>query len=155
MAIKLKEAFKLFDKSDKSMSKLDAIYDKIENMVQPDTKYTLYLCDEKENRSLAANRYYWGVVLKTIFDHTGIESEDMHEVLKSKFNPKKLSVGIESEEIEIGATTKSLSTEDFIRYIEKVRLWALESLECYIPLPQETEKAEFQDLYIEATHMKI
>jgi len=157
MAIKLKKEFKISDKA--RLDVLDKIYDELEAQIKTDVKYKLYLCDEKENRTLAANRYYWGVVLKVLQEYTGIDTEDMHEVLKSKFNPKKVSVGTE-DEIEIGASTKGLDTEEFIRYIEKVRIWATEALStptnmCYIPLPQEVIKPEYQDLYIESTHRKI
>lgn len=155
MSIKGKHKFTVGDiETDEGLESFDKALDVLEEKLKSDTEYTLYLCDHKKNRSLAANRYYWGVVIKELQKHTGIDTEDLHEVLKFRFNKKK--VDITGDTTEIGASTKGLTSEEFIKYIEKVRMWAMEKLDgLYIPLPQEVSDPAFQDLYIEAMHMKV
>ena len=155
MSIKGKSKFNYEDHSETGgLAAFDKAVEALESKLKEGTEYTLYLCDHKKNRSLAANRYYWGVVIKELQKHTGIDTEDLHEFLKFQFNKKK--VDITGDTAEIGASTKNLTTEEFIKYIEKVRIWALEKLDgLYIPLPQEVSDPAFQDLYIEAMHMKV
>tara|TARA_R110002020_G_C15844217_1_gene735468 strand:- start:82 stop:558 length:477 start_codon:yes stop_codon:yes gene_type:complete len=153
MAIKANEKFEMKDLDD--FESFEDALDKIEEKLKPNTKYTLYLLDSEKNRTLSANRYYFGVVLKTIAEHMGesnldIVIEDLHEVLKGRFNSK--TVIIDGEAYEIGETTKKMSQNRFVEYIEEIREWSLDSLKCYIPLPQEVVKAEFGDLYIQSYH---
>jgi len=153
MAIKFNEKFSIPEGEELIIP--DETLDKLEAKLKENTKYTLYLLDSEKNRTLSANRYYFGVVLKTIAQHMGeknldIVIEDLHEVLKGRFNSK--TVVVEGEAYEIGETTKKMSQNRFIEYIEEIREWSLDSLNCYIPLPQEVVKAEFSDLYIESYH---
>lgn len=152
MAVKTKAEF-ITGEDVSKLGSFDRAIDKLEEKLKPNTEYTVYLCDKKKNRSLAANRYYWGVVIKVLEEHTGIDSEDFHEVLKFQFNKKKIS--ILEEEQEIGESTKKMTQDQFEKYIEKIRDWALNELDCYIPLPQEVTGVDFQDLYIEAKEAKI
>ena len=39
----------------------------------------------KAQRTSKANRYYWGVVIHLLSEHTGYEPDEMHEVLAFKF----------------------------------------------------------------------
>ena len=41
---------------------------------------------KRETRSNPQNRYYWGVVIDTLSKELGYEPEEMHEILKYKFN---------------------------------------------------------------------
>ena len=151
--IKSKQAFKIASLSD--MSSLDESLDKIEEKIREGVDYTLYLMDKSKNRTLSANRYYFGVVLKTISEHMGeknlgVTIEDLHEVLKGKFNNKV--VLIDGEAYEIGETTKKMTQDSFVQYIELIRDWSLENLNCYIPLPHQVIGVDFGDLYIQAYH---
>jgi len=151
MAIKAKAKFKIDDLDD--LTAFEDALDVLDKKIKVDTEYTIYLLDKKKSRTLNANRYYFGVVLKTICEEVGTRDvdmvvEDLHEAMKGKFNKKV--VMIEGEAYEIGETTKKFKQQDFIDYIEKVREWSLETLNCYIPLPQEVVESDFGDLYIEA-----
>src|ERR1039457_5947417 len=42
----------------------------------------------KHPRTNSQNRYYWGVVVKEIAQHTGHDPEQIHEALKIMFSPK-------------------------------------------------------------------
>lgn len=153
MAIKAKAKFKIDDLDD--LTAFEDALDVLDKKIKVDTEYTVYLLDKKKSRTLNANRYYFGVVLKTICEEVGTRDvdmvvEDLHEAMKGKFNKKV--VMIEGEAYEIGETTKKFKQQEFVDYIEKIREWSLETLNCYIPLPQEVVESDFGDLYIEAYH---
>lgn len=149
MAIALKEKIRI---NPENLTLLDRLYDKIEEL--PEGEYMVYLLNQKPNRSLQQNRYYFGVVLRALKEHTGISVDDMHDVLKFRFNPKVISFS-GMDEVKIGGSTKEMTTDVFMEYIEKIRQWAIENLECYIPLPQEVTGEDYSDLYIQAIDLKI
>lgn len=91
---------------------------------------------EKKARSLNQNAYMWGVVYKLIADFTGENEDDIHEILKKKFLGESTIMIGGIEEI-IGRSTTKLSTVEFEEYLTKVRAWANEKLEVFIPLPNE------------------
>lgn len=90
-------------------------------------------------RSVQANRYYWGVVVDLLSDHTGYTPDEIHEVLKAKFIPKKLAVSDGNGEIKgefvIGGTTTEMNKLEFGEYITRIREWAAEELDVVIPDP--------------------
>tara|TARA_R110000744_G_scaffold7342_6_gene25366 strand:- start:1191 stop:1658 length:468 start_codon:yes stop_codon:yes gene_type:complete len=151
--IKFKEKFKIIEDGD--MSPLDDVLDKLEPKIKEGEDYTLYLLDHKKNRTLNANRYYHGVVLKVLCEEIGIKNPDitaahLHEVMKAKFNAKM--VLIDGIPYEIGESTTKINKDRFKDYIESIREWALETFNCWIPLPEEVIESDFGDLYIEAYH---
>jgi hypothetical protein len=92
----------------------------------------------KNNRTIQQNRYYWGIVVKLIAEHTGHDPEQLHELLKQKFSPKwyftpekNLMMGGAS----IPTSTARLDTLEFVEYTEKCRMWANEFFNLNIPLP--------------------
>jgi hypothetical protein len=93
----------------------------------------------KAARSVLQNRYYWGVVVDLLSDHTGFSPEELHEILKAKFLPKKLAVcdgnGEVQGEFVIGGSTAKLNKLEFGEYVERIRQWAAESLDVVIPDP--------------------
>ena len=92
-------------------------------------------------RSLSQNAYYWGVVVQTLSEHTGFTPDEMHEVLKAKFLPKKLAVTDGNGEIKgefvIGGTTTRLNKIQFGDYLRDIHVWASEDLRVHIPAPNE------------------
>src|SRR5574343_332589 len=91
--------------------------------------------EEKQTRSNNQNSYYWGVVLKILADELGYTIDEMHEVLKYKFLPKK-EIDIKGEKVKIGSSAK-LKTDEFEKYLEEIRIFASTSLGITIPLPNE------------------
>ncbi len=93
----------------------------------------------KHPRTGQQNRYYFGVVVKEIAQHTGHDSEQVHELLKQKFSPKcQMTVTLNPTSLEaIPTSTARLDTIAFVEYTEKCRMWANEFLELQIPLPNE------------------
>lgn len=90
-------------------------------------------------RSIPQSRWYWGVIVEMLSEHTGFSPDEMHEVLKAKFLPKKLAVQDGNGEIRgefvIGGTTTSLNKIEFGEYCEAIRRWAAEELDVVIPDP--------------------
>jgi hypothetical protein len=99
-------------------------------------KYVIQLKQYRENRSANQNRYYWGVVLEYLSD-TGFTKEEMHEVLKRKFNPITKTLEATGESWVVGGSTTELDTADMEEYLESVRRFAVQELNIKIPLPNE------------------
>lgn len=97
----------------------------------------------RATRSLAQNAYYHAVVLVYLARHTGMDVAVWHDMLKVKFLSKEEFVkspeGIIVEKFTLGDTTRKLDTQEFDDYIERIRLWAAEKLNLYIPVPNEVE----------------
>jgi hypothetical protein len=97
-------------------------------------KYAIEIKQYREGRSNPQNRYYWGVVLSLLSNHTGFTPEEMHETLKQKFlfTFKPLPTG---EEIKIPGSTADLDTAQFEEYLEHVKRFAIQELDVLIPDP--------------------
>jgi hypothetical protein len=92
----------------------------------------------KNRRSTMQNAYLWGVVYKEIqlalIDlGNDLSTEDVHEFLKSKFNPVEIK-GTETVDT-IGGSTAGMNKEEFSTYIDKISKWAFDFLNIEIPLP--------------------
>jgi hypothetical protein len=93
----------------------------------------------KATRSEQQNRWYWGVIVELLADHTGYSRDEMHEVLKAKFLPKRVALcdgnGVVVDDFVIGGSTAKLNKQTFGEYCEAIRSWAAESLGVVIPDP--------------------
>jgi len=91
---------------------------------------------KKNKRTTSQNAYYFGVVVAILSEHTGYETEEIHEILKHiflGFEMKKIG----KEKVLVRKSTKTLSTIDFITYLDKIQRWAAIDLDVYIPSPEE------------------
>lgn len=84
-------------------------------------------------RSNQENRYYWGVVIKTLSDHTGYSDDEMHDALRMLF------LKDHTESIPTIRSTAALTTVEFEEYMTKIRAWASQELSVYVPEPNEVE----------------
>lgn len=95
----------------------------------------------RATRSLSQNAWYWGVIVELISEHTGYTPDEVHELLKAKFIPKKLAVQDGNGEIKgefvIGGSTQKLNKLTFGEYCEAIRQWAAQDLDIVIPDPVE------------------
>jgi endo-beta-N-acetylglucosaminidase D len=95
---------------------------------------------KKATRSPQANRWYWSCVVGLVAEHTGYTPDEIHEIYKAKFLPKRLAVSDGNGEIKgefvIGGTTTKLSTAEFADYCDRIRQWAAEALDVIIPDPE-------------------
>ncbi len=98
------------------------------------------LTRRRATRSIQANAYYWGVVLHALSEHTGYTPDELHDICKAKFLPKRLAINNGNGEVVgefvLGGSTRSLNTNEFYEYVERIRQWSAE-LDCYIPDPNE------------------
>lgn len=94
-------------------------------------------------RSARANRYYWGVVLKAVAEHTGQKAETLHEIWCGMFLPnehKRVEFfnRLTGEHLVVetdGRRTSKLTGGPFYDYVEECRVWAAEWLGVTTPDP--------------------
>ena len=100
---------------------------------------------EAKSKSTQANRYYFGVVVAHVvaaleaLQGVPFTTEEAHDVLKSYCNAKEVTTnkGI----INAPRTTKGMTNEEFIAYVDRCIKWAAEYLSIDIP--------DSQDYFIE------
>jgi len=115
-----------------------------------DTPIKLIIERKKKTRSIAQNRYYWGVIIKTLHAHFSDWSpgewtrEAVHALLKEKFLPgiyemdrPAFVVPATGEQIQAPYTTTALSTTLFAAYVDSIIAWAWNDLEIFIDPPSE------------------
>jgi hypothetical protein len=90
----------------------------------------------KASRSLASNRYYWGVVLAYLSEETGFTKDESHQLMQKMFLKYTKDAPDGTSELFVRSTT-SLNTAEMNDYIEQIRIFAVSELGCYIPEPNE------------------
>ena len=94
----------------------------------------------KNRRSEPQNRYLWGVVyseLRIRLKELGNDftNEEVHELMKLKFNPVPLA-GPDGEVLDYcGGSTAKMNKEEMGIYLDKIIQWAAEFLGIEIPTP--------------------
>lgn len=89
----------------------------------------------KRGRTNPQNNWYWGVLVAMIADEMGVLPDQAHEMLKWKF----LKVGVEykGKRYEVAKSSANLSTKEFGDFCDRIRDWASQELNLYIPAPDE------------------
>ena len=98
-----------------------------------------YTPSHKE-RSNPQNRYYWGIVVESLSDHTGYDREEVHEIIKRKFlTEHRIIRGKKGEviQVEVSNKTSNLDTKQFEDLMSRIRIWASRELSVFIPEPNE------------------
>jgi hypothetical protein len=99
-------------------------------------------------RASQANRYYWGVCIKEItirlreLGHQWITDEDVHDMMKIKFNYERI-VSEQGETLELPKSTTDLTKMQFFEYVENIRMWAAGFLGIDIPDPHQKLTMDF------------
>lgn len=106
--------------------------------LDPEKYYSVEIKKYRNTRSQHQNAYYWGVVVNILSKELGYDSDEIHEILKAKFNTKK-TILPNGEEVEHVDTTTNKDTYEFNLYIEEIQRWASQELGIYIPDPEEFE----------------
>ncbi len=99
----------------------------------PEGEYKVFVTDQKNTRSTQQNKFYWGVVLPVLAGHTGYRIDEMHDICKYKFNKGVFTDPETGEVLDIGKSTTALKVDEFITYIDAIKQWSLEALNCLIP----------------------
>jgi hypothetical protein len=100
-------------------------------------KGTVYVTLERETRSSNLNKYYFGVVVKLISQHTGMTSSEVHLELKKRFIPVFFRDRYKRQEVIYGGGTAYLTNKQFWEYIEHCVIFAQDFFDIYIPQPNE------------------
>lgn len=100
-------------------------------------RVTIRVAIDRAGRSAQANRYYWGVVLRHISEHTGFEVDELHEYFKQTYNPVQVRIG--HDETVVGGSTRHLNTQQFHDYVERIRRFAATELGITLPDPYPQE----------------
>lgn len=87
----------------------------------------------RPKRSNEQNRLYWGVVLYYIAQHTGYTENELHELFKQKYCPKKI-IKIAGQNTEVPRSTAELTTDEFTRYINDIVFFGQQELQINFPL---------------------
>lgn len=90
--------------------------------------------DLKDTRTLRANRYYFGAVLRPLSDHTGYHPDELHEHFKKELlGAEKKTIQLQDEHGEVRfegdielVSTRKLTIREFYDYVERVRQIAAE-----------------------------
>ena len=99
--------------------------------------YIVTIEKKKEKRSLNANAYYW-VLMSILEKETGQDQDSLHDYFKTKFLQKRKVVFKQTgEENEVQGSTAELDSFNFFEYVDKVRAFAIQELDIYLPNPNE------------------
>jgi hypothetical protein len=111
--------------------KFDFVLSKLGGMVE------LAISRVTKQRSLAQNRYYWGVIVKAVSDEMGVIPDVAHGIMASIW--LKIGTEYKGRRYEFARSTTTLSTKDFKEYCENCRMWAAEELNINIPAEGELD----------------
>lgn len=104
-----------------------------------DGEYVITIERKHAHRSQQQNRYWWGVCVHLVSEHTGYHPEEIHELAKQMFLPKAVALADGNGEVVgeyvLGGSTVRLNRLEFGEFIERFRQWAAETLGVVIPNP--------------------
>ena len=114
---------------------------------EKDLAVTIEVKVKKYRRSNEFNNYYWGVVVAMIVERLrelghDIDRDLAHEFLKGRFLYSELTDPSTGEVMRIPKKTSELATGEFMEYLEHVKQFAAETLDLYIPDPNEQLQIE-------------
>jgi hypothetical protein len=120
----------LFDEEVRAMSR------------EKDLAVTIEVKPKRRFRSDVQNAYYWGVVVMMIVERLrelghDVDRDLTHEFLKGRFLYSELTDANTGEVMKIPRKTSELATGEFMDYLEHVKQFAAETLDLYIPDPNE------------------
>ena len=107
-----------------------------------DLAVTIEVKLKKRVRSDVQNAYYWGVVIAMIVERLrelghDVDRDLTHEFLKGRFLYTELTDPTSGEVMKTPRKTSELATEEFMEYVEHIKQFAAETLDIYIPDPNE------------------
>lgn len=93
---------------------------------------------ERKHRSLKANAYLWGVVYAAAQEWSGHDAEELHEVFKGRFLPRRQVLMPTGELLDAPGSTRELDTEAFGEFVNSVIRFLAEQ---GVHVPQASEVA--------------
>lgn len=89
-------------------------------------------------RTTGQNALMWkwiNEVADYVCEHTGMDSDDVHEFFKGKFLNAKI-ITIAGQEVE-SKSTKHLTTREMGEYMDRIHAWASTELGLTLPIPED------------------
>jgi len=83
-------------------------------------------------RTLSQNSLYW-VWCSELGNYIGEPRQAIHELLKERFLPKREIELLEGQRMEMPASTRTLSVEEFSQYMRDIQTWAATFLGLALP----------------------
>ncbi len=121
---------------------LDQDYESYEALKELEGKRVEVTIKEYKNtRSNRANRYYWGVVIPSVFKafaEMGIKlvnQEQAHEAMRIKFLMEEIQVGEDS--FRVPKSTTKMKTDEFANYIFVIVDYLREYYNFVVPEPKD------------------
>jgi len=121
---------------------LDQDYESYEALKELEGKRVEVTIKEYKNtRSNRANRYYWGVVIPSVFKafaEMGIKlvnQEQAHEMMRIKFLMEEVQIGEES--FRVPKSTTKMKTDEFANYIFVIVEYLRDYYSYVVPQPKE------------------
>ena len=106
-------------------------------------RFGFELGEEENTRSSRQNRFLWGVCYRLVVralkerGEEGVNDMVVHKFLTEMFLEPQICHIKSLNKVVIKYSTKRLSTKAFSEYWGKIQKWAAETLEIYIPDPNE------------------
>lgn len=120
-------------------------------LAKKDGRVFLTIQNMEKPRSNNQNRYYHGVVISIICEHTGQSPDEIHTFLGAKFLSKEIDVG--GDVVFATQSTTTLSTIEFEVFMSKCRVWA--TLFFSLPIPEPNEcKGAYADHYYDPKELE-
>lgn len=92
---------------------------------------------ESVRRTNKANAYLWAGVYASISEWSGFEVDEVHELCKAMFLPKRqVTLSVTGELLDMPGSTTELSIEEFTEYIRRIKSYFAER-GLYIPSSEE------------------
>ena len=109
---------------------------------EKDLDVTIEVKKARKYRSVFQNSYYWGVVITLVAGRLkelghDVDKDLTHEFLKGRFLYTEMTAG--EETMRVPKKTSDLSTTEFEEYVETVKQFAAETLEVFIPDPNDDD----------------
>jgi hypothetical protein len=98
---------------------------------------------KQAKRSLKQNALYWGIDLPCIGDHTGHTVEELHEIFKRLFLPRKI-IRYKGKDITIPGSTTDLTKGGWVEYRMRYSAEAA-SMGIILPDPTEMQSAHYYE----------
>jgi hypothetical protein len=101
--------------------------------------YRVEIKVDRDKRSNRQNRYFHGVMLPILSEHTGYTPNEIKALLKGMF--LTYTIELKGLEFELIKNTSDLDTKEMEEFLEKCRMFSAIELDCQIPLPNELLEA--------------
>jgi hypothetical protein len=107
------------------------------DQLAPSKMWRIEIKEYRKRRSNEQNAYIHAVPLKLICDKTGYTVEDMKEFLCGEFTGWDEYTVMGRKKVRPLKTTSQMDTHTMTKFIEWMQWWGSETLNLYIPSPNE------------------